>query len=144
MIKARGFTVAVDAVNGAGSIALPQLLETLGVNVHRLHCEPNGIFPHNPEPLPEHLTEISDFVKNNNCDLGLVTDPDGDRLALVDENGKLFGEEYTQAAAFDLCLHTNPATQPPTSLLRVLQTISLKNMDLPATGLPWEKSTLLK
>lgn len=104
LIRSNGFTVAVDAVNGAGSVALPELLERLGVRVHRLNCEPNGIFPHNPEPLPEHLTEICEFVKTNPCDLGVVTDPDADRLALVDENGRLFGEEYTQVAAFDLLL----------------------------------------
>ncbi len=99
-----GFTVAVDAVNGGASVALPLLLETLGVEVHKLNCEPNGIFPHNPEPLPENLGEICKFVKNNRCDLGIVTDPDGDRLALIDENGRLFGEEYTQASAFDFIL----------------------------------------
>jgi phosphomannomutase len=107
-IKEKKFTVAVDAVNGAGSHAIPELLKALGVNVHKLHCEPNGIFPHNPEPLPEHLTEICEFVKNSECDLGLVTDPDGDRLAIVDENGRLFGEEYTQVAAFDFMLTHKP------------------------------------
>ncbi|TVR17587.1 MAG: phosphoglucosamine mutase [Balneolaceae bacterium] len=107
-IKQKNFTVAVDAVNGAGSVALPKLLEKLGLQVHKLHCEPNGIFPHNPEPLPEHLTEICDFIKNNPCDLGIVTDPDADRLALVDENGRLFGEEYTQVAAFDFMLGKTP------------------------------------
>jgi len=104
LIQRKNFTVAVDAVNGAGSIALPQMLEALGVNVKKINCEPNGIFPHNPEPLPENLTEICEFVKTNDCNLGVVTDPDGDRLALVDENGRLFGEEYTQVAAFDLLL----------------------------------------
>ncbi len=108
VIKKRNFTVAVDAVNGAGSHALPQLLEALGVKVHKLHCEPTGIFPHNPEPLPEHLEEICAFVNKNSCDLGVVTDPDGDRLALVDENGSLFGEEYTQVAAFDFMLEKKP------------------------------------
>lgn len=107
-IAAAGFKVAVDAVNGAGSTALPLLLETLGVDVHRLYCEPTGIFPHNPEPLPEHLGDICDFVKEKNCDLGLVTDPDADRLALIDENGVLFGEEYTQVAAFDFMLGKKP------------------------------------
>lgn len=104
LIKNHGFTVAVDAVNGAASHSLPDLLEKLGATVHKIHCTPNGIFPHNPEPLPEHLTEICEFVKTNHCDLGVVTDPDGDRLALVDENGRLFGEEYTQVMAFDLLL----------------------------------------
>jgi phosphomannomutase len=82
LIRSKKFTVAVDAVNGAGSYALPNLLEALGVNVKRLHCEPTGIFPHNPEPLPAHLTEICDFIKKNEVDLGVVTDPDGDRLRL--------------------------------------------------------------
>lgn len=104
LIAARRFKVAVDAVNGAGSVAIPELLEQLGCEVYKLHCEPNGLFPHNPEPLPEHLTEICDFVAANNCNLGVVTDPDADRLAIVDENGRLFGEEYTQVAAFDLML----------------------------------------
>ncbi len=104
-IAAQNFSVAVDAVNGAGSEAIPRLLEKLGVNtVHKLNCEPNGIFPHNPEPLPKHLTEICEFVKKSEADLGVVTDPDADRLALVDEKGNLFGEEYTQATAFDFIL----------------------------------------
>jgi len=104
LISSKKFTVAVDAVNGAGSIPLPEMLIALGAKVKKINCEPNGIFPHNPEPLPENLTEICDFVKKNDIDLGVVTDPDGDRLALVDENGRLFGEEYTQVAAFDLML----------------------------------------
>ncbi|SMO54599.1 phosphomannomutase [Gracilimonas mengyeensis] len=104
-IAAQNFSVAVDAVNGAGSESVPQLLEKLGVKtIHKLNCEPNGLFPHNPEPLPEHLTEICTFVKENDADLGVVTDPDADRLALVDEKGNLWGEEYTQAAAFDFIL----------------------------------------
>ncbi|PKD44230.1 phosphoglucosamine mutase [Rhodohalobacter barkolensis] len=108
LIKSKKFKVAVDAVNGGGSVALPALLEALGVQTECIYCEPTGIFPHNPEPLPENLTEICDFVKEKSCDLGVVTDPDGDRLALVDENGRLFGEEYTQVAAFDLLLSKNP------------------------------------
>ncbi|MEX2603909.1 MAG: phosphoglucosamine mutase [Gracilimonas sp.] len=108
-IAAKNFSVAVDAVNGAGSEALPRLLEKLGVKtIHKLHCTPNGIFPHNPEPLPAHLTEICELVKETKVDLGVVTDPDGDRLALVDDNGNLFGEEYTQAAAFDFILSKKP------------------------------------
>jgi phosphomannomutase len=106
-IKKKGFTVAVDAVNGGASLALPEMLEALGATVQRIHCEPNGIFPHNPEPLPENLQDICTYVKQNDCDLGIVTDPDGDRLALVDENGKFFGEEYTQVAAFDFMLNKN-------------------------------------
>jgi phosphomannomutase len=104
-IAAAGLSVAVDAVNGAGSESVPRLLGKLGVKtVHKLHCTPNGLFPHNPEPLPEHLTEICDTVKSEKADLGVVTDPDADRLALVDETGTLFGEEYTQATVFDFIL----------------------------------------
>lgn len=104
-IRSAHLSVAVDAVNGAGSIAIPKLLEALGVeNIHKIHCEPNGLFPHNPEPLPENLTEICELVKESNSDLGVVTDPDADRLALVDNKGKLFGEEYTQATVFDFIL----------------------------------------
>src|SRR6056297_3181623 len=108
LIKSKNFKVAVDAVNGGGSVALPAMLEALGVQTECIYCEPTGIFPHNPEPLPANLTEICDFVKQKSCDLGVVTDPDGDRLALVDENGRLFGEEYTQVAAFDLLLSKKP------------------------------------
>lgn len=103
-IKKSSFKIAVDAVNGAGSTALPALLKKLGADVHELHCKPTGIFPHNPEPLPEHLTEIAEYVVENNCDFGLVTDPDADRLAIIDENGDMFGEEYTQVAAFHFLL----------------------------------------
>ncbi len=107
-ISAAGFSVAVDAVNGAGSDSMPQLLETLGVKkVGKLHCTPNGLFPHNPEPLPENLTEICEMMESGEYDLGVVVDPDADRLALVDNTGKLFGEEYTQAAAFDFYLSKN-------------------------------------
>jgi len=107
-IRSANFSVAVDAVNGAGSIAVPNLLEALGVEtIHKIHCEPNGLFPHNPEPLPEHLTEICELVTQTSSDLGVVTDPDADRLALVDNNGQLFGEEYSQATVFDFILSKN-------------------------------------
>lgn len=105
LISKSGFSVAVDAVNGAGSIAVPALLKALGVQtIHKIHCEPNGLFPHNPEPLPENLGEICSLVRESKADLGVVTDPDADRLALVDENGILFGEEYSQAVVFDFIL----------------------------------------
>lgn len=107
-IAARGFNISVDAVNGAGSIALPQLLERLGANVHRIHCKPNGKFPHNPEPLPEHLGDIIKAMEICGCDLGFVTDPDADRLAIVDEYRNVFGEEYTQVAAFDFMMRHKP------------------------------------
>jgi len=104
-IRSANLSVAVDAVNGAGSVGVPLLLEKLGVEtVHTIHCTPNGLFPHNPEPLPEHLTEICDLVKKSGADIGVVTDPDADRLALVDNTGTLFGEEYTQATVFDFIL----------------------------------------
>ena len=104
-IRSANLSVAVDAVNGAGSVGVPLLLEKLGVETfHTIHCTPNGLFPHNPEPLPEHLTEICDLVKKSGADIGVVTDPDADRLALVDNTGTLFGEEYTQATVFDFIL----------------------------------------
>lgn len=107
-IRERKWSVVVDAVNGAGSEAVPYLLDRLGAkHVKKLHCTPNGIFPHNPEPLPEHLGEITDLMKSGKYDIGFVTDPDADRLAIVDNNGRLFGEEYTQAAAFDFYLGKN-------------------------------------
>ncbi len=105
LIRSRNFKVAIDPVNGTGAIALPPLLEKLGVHtIHKVNDAPNGLFAHNPEPLPEHLEEICSLVTRNNCDLGIVTDPDADRLALVTDKGELFGEEYTQAAAFDFLL----------------------------------------
>lgn len=108
-IRARGFTVAIDCVNSTGGIAVPKLLKELGVlQVHQLYCEPNGHFPHNPEPLPEHLTEISAMVKEVGADLGIVVDPDVDRLALVNEDGSMFGEEYTLVAVADYVLSKTP------------------------------------
>ncbi len=105
LIAAAGFKVAVDAVNSTGGISIPPLLKALGVKeVTELYCEPNGEFPHNPEPLPENLTEISSVVKNSGADLGIVVDPDVDRLALVMENGEMFGEEYTLVAVADYVL----------------------------------------
>lgn len=108
-ISACNFKVALDAVNGAGSESIPKLLEALGVkSIETIHCTPNGLFPHNPEPLPEHLGDICELVKNTGCDIGFVTDPDADRLAVVDNEGLLFGEENTQAAAFDFLLNLKP------------------------------------
>lgn len=108
-ISSLGFKVAVDAVNSTGGIAIPRLLKALGVkHIVELYCEPNGKFPHNPEPLPEHLTQISSEVKSKNLDLGIVVDPDVDRLALVCEDGSMFGEEYTLVAVADYLLSLNP------------------------------------
>jgi len=99
------FKIAVDAVNSSGGIAVPQLLKALGVKkVIKLYCEPTGKFPHNPEPLPEHLKTIIKTVKIDKCDLGIVVDPDVDRLALIQEDGKPFGEEYTLVAVADYVL----------------------------------------
>ncbi len=99
------FKIAVDAVNSTGGIAVPQLLKALGVKkVVELYCTPNGKFPHNPEPLPEHLKKITSVVKKEKCHLGIVVDPDVDRLALIQEDGKPFGEEYTLVAVADYIL----------------------------------------
>lgn len=104
-IKKANFSVVLDAVNSVGGIAIPALLEALGVKtVHKLYCDPTGHFPHNPEPLPEHLTEISAEVVRLKADLGIVVDPDVDRLALVCEDGNMFGEEYTLVAVADYVL----------------------------------------
>lgn len=104
-IKAKNFTIAIDCVNSTGGIALPKLLKALGVeNVIELFCEPNGLFPHNPEPLPENLNELSVTVKKKKADLGISVDPDVDRLALVCEDGNMFGEEYTLVAVADYIL----------------------------------------
>ncbi|MCE1202964.1 MAG: phosphoglucosamine mutase [Bacteroidia bacterium] len=108
-IRQAGFVVAVDAVNSTGGIAVPALLRALGVSqVHELYCTPDGNFPHNPEPLPEHLTELSRLVVEKGADLGISVDPDVDRLALVDENGQMFGEEYTLVAVADYILKSQP------------------------------------
>jgi len=107
-IKKAGFKVVIDCVNSTGGLALPKLLKALGVaRVDELFCEPTGVFPHNPEPLPEHLNEISEKVEKSDADLGFVVDPDVDRLAIVCENGEMFGEEYTLVAIADYILKKN-------------------------------------
>ncbi len=106
-IRERKFRIAIDAVNSTGGIAVPMLLEALGVesqNIKKFFCEPDGNFPHNPEPVPENLTFISNELKNGNFDLGIVVDPDVDRLALVNEDGSMFGEEFTLVAVADYVL----------------------------------------
>ena len=104
-IKKKNFSVVVDAVNSSGGIAIPKLLKALGVKqVKEMFCEPNGQFPHNPEPLPEHLADICREMKNGRYHLGIVVDPDVDRLALVSDNGEPFGEEYTLVAVADYVL----------------------------------------
>lgn len=103
-IKAAKFKVVVDAVNSSGGIIIPRLLKLMGVQVVELYCNPNGDFPHNPEPLKEHLTVISNLVVSEKADLGIVVDPDVDRLAFVCENGEMFGEEYTLVACAEFVL----------------------------------------
>ena len=106
-VKNRGFRVVVDAVNSTGGIAVPMLLNALGVSVKELYCEPTGHFPHNPEPLPEHLMDICREIKKGKYDLGIVVDPDVYRLALISEDGSPFGEEYTLVAVADYVLNNS-------------------------------------
>ena len=103
-VKARKFKVVVDAVNSIGGVVIPALLRKLGCEVVELNCEPNGHFAHNPEPIPQNLTEITEVVRREKADLGVVVDPDVDRLALVNEDGTMFGEEYTLVAVADYIL----------------------------------------
>jgi phosphomannomutase len=98
-IRARGFHVALDCVRGAGAVAIPPLLERLGVRMSGIHLEPDGRFPHPPEPVPENLGDLGHLVRESGADLGLAVDPDVDRLALVDETGTPIGEDYTLALA---------------------------------------------
>lgn len=110
-IEAANFSVVVDAVNSTGGIFVPAMLEALGVkNITKLYCDPTGEFPHNPEPLPEHLTDLSDKIKETGADLGITVDPDVDRLALVCEDGSMFGEEYTLVAVADYVLSKTPGS----------------------------------
>lgn len=103
-IRNKGFHVVVDAVNSSGGIAVPMLLKAVGVTVKEMYCEPTGHFPHNPEPLPEHLTDICREINKGKYDLGIVVDPDVDRLAFISEDGNPFGEEYTLVAVADYVL----------------------------------------
>ena len=103
-IQKKKFRVVVDAVNSTGGIAIPRLLERLGVEVVKLYCEPNGHFPHNPEPLKEHLGDICKIVVEEKADFGIVVDPDVDRLAFITDQGEMFGEEYTLVACADYVL----------------------------------------
>ena len=108
LVKSAGFKVVVDAVNSTGGFMIPRLLEKMGVECVKLYCEPNGKFPHNPEPLPKNLTEISKLVVEEKADFGIVVDPDVDRLAMVCEDGSMFGEEYTLVAVADYVLSKTP------------------------------------
>jgi phosphomannomutase len=128
LIRKANFKVAIDCVNSTGGIFVPALLKALGVkNIVELYCEPNGEFPHNPEPLPENLTEIAKVVQNKQADLGIVVDPDVDRLCFVCEDGSMFGEEYTLVAVADYVLKNTPGnTVSNLSSTRALKDVTLK------------------
>ena len=127
-VRAAGFRVAIDAVNSIGGVAIPELLKALGVEqIECLNCEPTGHFAHNPEPLPEHLTEISEHIRRTKADVGFVVDPDVDRLAIVCENGEMFGEEYTLVSIADYVLkHTPGNTVSNLSSTRALADVTIK------------------
>ena len=125
-VKARKFKVVVDAVNSIGGVVIPALLRRLGCEVVELNCESTGHFAHNPEPLPQNLTEISEVIVKEGADLGVVVDPDVDRLALVNEDGTMFGEEYTLVAVADYILqHTKGNTCSNLSSSRALSDITV-------------------
>ena len=124
-VRKRKFKVVVDAVNSVGGIVIPALLRELGCEVVELNCEPTGEFAHNPEPLPQNLTEISEVIRREGADLGVVVDPDVDRLAFVMENGEMFVEEYTLVAVADYVLqHTKGNTVSNLSSSRALSDIT--------------------
>lgn len=127
-IAKANFSIIMDAVNSTGSISIPPLLEQLGVkNITVLNDEPNGLFAHNPEPIPENLTGISEAIKNGHYDLGVVVDPDVDRLAFIKPNGEMYGEEYTLVSVADYILqHTQGNTVSNLSSTRALRDVSNK------------------
>ena len=127
-IRKAGFMAVVDGVNSTGGIAIPKLLEVLGVECIPLYCEPTGEFPHNPEPLKEHLGDLCTRVVAEKADLGIVVDPDVDRLAFVDEHGNMFGEEYTLVACADFILGKQPGnTVSNLSSTRALRDVTEKH-----------------
>ena len=131
-IQEKKFKIVVDAVNSTGGIAVPMLLKALGVTeIIELNCEPTGHFAHNPEPLPEHLTELSSTVKSNKAHLGICVDPDVDRLALVGEDGAMFGEEYTLVAVADYILKN---TKKGNTVSNLSSTRALKDITEKAGG----------
>ena len=127
-IKEKGFRIAVDGVNSSGGIAIPKLLLDLGIEqIIQVNCDPTGHFAHNPEPLPENLNELSAAVIDHKCDLGIAVDPDVDRLALIDEKGNPFGEEYTLVAVSDYVLKNQPgAVVSNMSSSRALRDLAIK------------------
>ncbi len=127
-VKQRKFKVVVDGVNSSGGIVIPALLKKMGVEVVELYCEPNGHFPHNPEPLKEHLTDICELVVKEQADFGIVVDPDVDRLAFISNDGEMFGEEYTLVAVADYVLSKTPGnTVSNMSSSRALRDITEKH-----------------
>ncbi|MBU3680882.1 MAG: phosphoglucosamine mutase [Flavobacterium sp.] len=127
-VAKRKFKVVVDAVNSSGGIIIPSLLEQMGVEVVKLYCEPNGHFPHNPEPLKEHLGDICELVVREKADFGIVVDPDVDRLAFISNDGEMFGEEYTLVAVADYVLSKTPGnTVSNLSSSRALRDITTKH-----------------
>ena len=127
-IRRAGLRVAVDCVNSVGGIVIPELLKALGIkeeNIVKLNCTPDGVFPHNPEPLPQHLTEIAGLLSQGKADVGFVVDPDVDRLAIIRENGDMFGEEYTLVSVADYVLsHTPGNTVSNLSSTRALKDVT--------------------
>lgn len=127
-VKSKKFKVVVDGVNSSGGIVIPALLKKMGVEVVELYCEPNGHFPHNPEPLKEHLTDICELVVKEKADFGIVVDPDVDRLAFISNNGEMFGEEYTLVAVADYVLSKTPGnTVSNMSSSRALRDVTEKH-----------------
>jgi phosphomannomutase len=127
-VAQRKFKVVVDGVNSSGGIIIPNLLEQMGVEVVKLYCEPNGHFPHNPEPLKEHLGDICELVLREKADFGIVVDPDVDRLAFISNDGEMFGEEYTLVAVADYVLSKTPGnTVSNMSSSRALRDITTKH-----------------
>jgi phosphomannomutase len=127
-IEDSNFKVVVDGVNSTGGIAIPLLLERLGVHAVKLYCDPTGHFPHNPEPLKEHLGDLAEAVVKERADFGIVVDPDVDRLAFMDEKGEMFGEEYTLVACADYVLSKNPGnTVSNMSSTRALRDVTEKH-----------------
>ena len=129
-IQKAGLKVVVDAVNSTGGLAIPPLLEALGVECYPLYCEPTGHFPHNPEPLKEHLGDLCKAVLEHQADFGIVVDPDVDRLAFVDEKGQMFGEEYTLVACADYVLSKTPGN----TVSNLSSTRALKEVTTQAGG----------
>jgi len=134
-IKEKKYKIVVDAVNSTGGIAVPRLLKALGIEeIVEIFCEPTGKFPHNPEPLPEHLGELSGEVKRSGAQLGIVVDPDVDRLAFVCEDGEMFGEEYTLVAVADYVLKSLPTSQKGNTVSNLSSTRALKDVTLKHGG----------